>query len=243
MALKDLVAQKAALTEAAIEEIVASYVRYDVEEVEIIFTSEFGTLSNKAKILVYLSAQQGWQFVSDEATVLGVKPAALGENLGISGGTLRPTLKDLKDRQLIVSKGGSYFVRAASLEAIKSELQDRNAAPRPKTRKRSTSKPGTDGGVNVQTDGGEETEKPKARKTNSSSGGPREKFLDWVDKGYFDEERTLRDVQNRFHEVGIIIPQTSIPELLLRAVRNEMLKREKKKVGNKEVWVYQTSGG
>lgn len=58
--------------------------------------------------------------------------------------------------------------------------------------------------------------------------------------GFFDEGRTLSDVQTRFHEEAIIIPQTSIPSYLLKAVRDNRLSRRKEKLEGKERWVYRT---
>lgn len=243
MALKDLVAQKSALTEAAIEEIVSDYVRYDLDEHEIIFTPKVTTLSNKAKILIFLVAQQGWQFVSDEASALDAKPAVLEEILRIPGGTLRPTLKDLKDRHLLVSKSGSYSVRATSLDAIKAELSGSTSAVKPKPKKVQKTKSASDSQSDTEQEEAPKNQEPESKKGKKSSGsrnGASEKFSLWIKDGLFDEERTLSYVQKKFHEVGIIIPQTSISGRLLNAIRAGDLARTKKKVGGKEIWVYRT---
>jgi hypothetical protein len=236
MALKDLIAQKSALTEQAIETIVSDYVRYDIDEKAIHFTPAAVNLSNKAKVLIYLVALQGWPFVSDDAVATSAKPADLEQHLAIPGGTLRPTLKDLKDRHLIAVKDGAYSVRSAGLASIKAELDVANGSSSqapiritPRRRRQPTSPP----------DQIDELQRER-RKTRSGKGGNLSaKFEGWITAGFFAAPRTLSDVQKRFHEEGIIIPQTSIPGYLLKAVREERLARTEAEVRGRRVWVYQ----
>jgi len=240
MALKDLVAQKSALAEEAIEAIIKDYVRYDPEERDIAFTPEFAALGNKAKILVYLVAIQGWSFVVDEPVTVETKPADLDEKLGIPGGSLRPILKDLKDRHLVASKGAGYSVRASSLAAIQRELEQRAGAPAPTRRRKPTkrTKPATtdEGPAEV------EAPKPDAKGDRKRASGSDlgDTFRGWIAEGFFDTPKTLSAVQSRFHEEAILIPRTSIPKYLLTGVRTKSLSRVKEDVNGKQLWVYQT---
>jgi hypothetical protein len=122
MALKDLVAEKGALDEAAIERIVGPYVRYDVEAKEIIYTQTFAGLSNKAKILVYLVALQGWKFVTEDLLASDARPGDIEAATGIPGGSLRPTLRGLCDSHVLSERDSRYSVRATSLPIIEAEL-------------------------------------------------------------------------------------------------------------------------
>lgn len=235
MALKDLVAQKAALTEEAIEKIIADYVRYDTDEMEIAFTPGVAGLNKKAKILIYLVALEGWQFVVEEAVGTTAKPAELEETLGIPGGSLRPILKDLKDRHLVSVKSGAYSVRATNLESIHQEIE-RSSSPKPRVKKASKKS-------KTRSKAASES-KPKQSSTKRSAGKKNseisDKFDSWIKAGYFDTPRTARDVQDRFHKKAVIIQRTSIPQYLLKAVRNDQLERSKKDVSGKQVWAYQT---
>lgn len=232
MALKDLVAPKSALAEDAIEAIIKDYVRYDTDEHKIAFTPAAAALSNKAKVLLYLVALQGWPFVTDEPIATEAKPARIEEHVGVHGGTLRPLLKDLKDRHLIAVKAGGYSVRASSLTAIKQEF-DGAAAPttRQKTKARRAKATGS-----VAEKG---TKRREPRKPSGSKGGNlSERFNTWIDGGYFEQPRTLADVQKRFHQEALIVPATSIPVYLLGAVRAGRLQRVKEEVNGRRVWTY-----
>lgn len=236
MALKDLIASKASLAEDVIEQIVSNHIRYDTDHKQVAFTPEAHNLSNKAKILIYLVALQGWPFVMDEVVPVDAKPAEIEEHTGIPGGSLRPALKELKDRNIIIGRGGRYSVRAVALHTIQAELNGDSPAAktlRPRKNVRGTGEkgpvtrePGTNG---------------KKRTRGSSTSGLAERFQLWIDQGYFDEARTMADVQKRFHKEAIIVPQTSLPTYLLKAVRANQLTREKREVNGKTKWVYERS--
>lgn len=245
MALKDLIAQKAQLTEEAIEDILSAYARYDIEEREIVFTPEAVTLSNKAKILIFLVAQQGWPFVVDDAIDVEITPSYMEGLLGIQGGTLRPLLKDLKDRNLVISKSGKYSVRPSSMDAIKTELDEQRIAPRRvKKRVGKTSPIETnkrDNGSSNITPSPDQTSERTPRIARHGGRSPGKAFDELVNGGFFDDGKTLADLQKRFHERAIIINQSSLPRYLLKAIRDERLSRVRETIGAKQIWVYKTA--
>jgi hypothetical protein len=79
------------------------------------------------------------------------------------------------------------------------------------------------------------------RKVGGKTGNIAATFERWIDEGYFDEPRTLADVQKRFHKEAIMVPQTSLPGYFLGAVRKGRLNRDEVDVGGKTVWAYKTS--
>jgi hypothetical protein len=248
MALKDLVAEKSVLREGAIEEIVSDYVRFHPAEKAISFTPATDGLSNRGKVLVYLVALQGWPFVSEDKISVEAKPADIEQNVGIPGGTLRPILKELKDRHIIAEKGGRYFVRDASMTSIKAEIGSKNSSTQPSTARARTRR-----GRSNKPAAGAKAQKAEAEANGASGASKRfqrrkstnnmgERFQKWMDEGFFDTAKTLADVKDRFHKAGLIVPASSIPVYLLRALRSEKLEREKESRDGKDVWVYRTSG-
>jgi hypothetical protein len=88
-------------------------------------------------------------------------------------------------------------------------------------------------------DGSETETPPKKKKTRGSAGGSiGERFQAWIDEGYFDNAKTISEVRARFHREAIIVPLTSLPPYLLRAVRSGQLERDKQDVNGKTVWCY-----
>lgn len=238
MALKDLIASTSALTEEAVEALIKDYVRYDVEEKEIALLPAATRLSGKQKVLVYLVALQGWPIVAKgQAIPTAAKPAHIGERLSIAGGTLRPLLKELKDRHLIVAKSGAYSVRAASLADIKKEMDGQAPLRKPAKPRRSPTEKAKTADPKAAVPGQRKT---KSKTAPGKVGDLTEKFNGWIAGGFFEKPRTLGEVQERFHEQGDLVPRTSIPNYLLAAVRAKpaRLVRKKAEVDGKKVWVY-----
>ena len=129
MALKDLVGTKSALAEEAIELIVRNFITYDEEAREVVLTPDGMRLTNRAKLLVYLTALQGWPFVTKEPVPTDAKPADIEKATGIPGGSLRPVLKGLLEARLLVAQNSRYAVRTTSFAAINAELASPAAAP------------------------------------------------------------------------------------------------------------------
>jgi hypothetical protein len=243
MALKDLIASKSSLAEEVIEEIVGDFVRYDPDEKSVVFTPEAHGLSNRAKVLIYLVAIQGWPYVVDGEVPVDAKPAEIEEQTGVIGGSLRPTLKELKDRNIISEKSGRYSARSVGLQAIKAELNGDAPAkvqtrqkPRAKKAKASQSEPNVESTTVGADQGGKSNSKGNRRSVSRNGVG--ERFYGWIQDGYFDQPKTLSEVQAQFHNEAIIIPRTSLPSYLLKAVRDRKLTRAKATIGNKLVWTY-----
>jgi hypothetical protein len=223
MPLKDLVAKKSEIAESVIETIVSKYVRYYTDTLEIGFTPEGAELSSENKVLVHLVALLGWRYVTESPPVISTKPADLEKALGITGGTLRPLLKNLKDAHLISPSAEGYGVREGNLEAIAGVINgDKKPSRRKVAAAPKTAKPKKDGAT-----------------TKHSTGNPISPKLDaWIKEGFFKTPRTLRAVHERLHEHGVIVRQTSISGPLLKAVQQGRLTRRKISEDGKEVWAY-----
>lgn len=230
MALKDLVADTSKIDEEAIENIIANYIRYDPKAKKIIFTPEGGALKNNVKVLTYLVAVLGWQYVIDEAIIVATKPADLESVLAIPGGSLRPTLKALKDSHLVYVDDGHYKTQTANLQSIQKVIAGEKVAAK-QSRKPKTSKK-----EKVAPENGKEK---KAKK--STSGDLQPLMQKWISNGFFDDPKVIGDLKTKFHEHAVIVERTSLSGLLLRAVRDGSLTRSKIDNNGRSVWGYKKS--
>jgi len=229
MALKDLIADRGKITEEHIEKIVSKFVRYDPKAVEVIFTPEAMQLNNEAKVLLYLVSIAGWEYVLDEEPDIETNPQALQEVLGIPGGSLRPTLKKLRESNLVSVSNSRYSIRPANLESIGKIINGEKKPPKPskpsakKTKSQSTNSDGSN----------------KAASAKRGSGTPIKPSLErLLNDGFFQEYRTLRKVIERLHEQAIIAKTTSLSGPIAELVRNEKLERKKIEESGQQVWAY-----
>jgi hypothetical protein len=227
MPLKDLTVNTAELTEKWIEDIVAPYVNYDVEEKRIILRPSAASLPAKKKVLIYLVALRGWPFI-EEGVPTSAKPGQIGEALGIQGGSLRPVLKDLKDSNFVSVSGQSYSVSLAALSSVKEQVETHNG----RTRDRKT-------GTSAKRKKSTRNEGKASSKASSTSSRNREFFDREVAAGFFDEPKVLADVVERFHENGLTVHRGIISPLLLKAVRAGDLRRKKAEIKGRRVWAYE----
>jgi hypothetical protein len=65
-------------------------------------------------------------------------------------------------------------------------------------------------------------------------------FVELIREGFFREGRTMSQVRGALHAKGRIVKRTDLPPYLLKLVRSRQLKREKRTVGKREIWVYFT---
>lgn len=75
----------------------------------------------------------------------------------------------------------------------------------------------------------------KSRKTSKGSkGSPRTYMLELKSNGFFEEKRTIADIQRKLEELGHIYAQTSLSTPLLRLTRSKKLSRVKEN----DSWYY-----
>lgn len=233
MALKDLVASTSALTEETVEAIVANFVRYDTDETELVLLPEFTGLPHSHKILVFLSALHGWRFVVEGDTSISMKPSELEEKTGIPGGSLRPALRNLKQRKLLADKDGAYFVKPASLESIRKEIEGSESSMAKTLKPRRVVKAKAAAGSKPSPES-----KPQKVGKRGSSSNLQAKFDRLFNEDFFNSPRTLKELETRFHEEAVIVRKTSLPNLLLRGVVAGKLRRTKAEVNGRQLWVY-----
>jgi hypothetical protein len=84
----------------------------------------------------------------------------------------------------------------------------------------------------------EEIVKTKPLKRHVEEKGTEALLLALKDEEFFKEKRTISQIRDALHAKGKIVKLTDLPKYLLKLVRTNVLKREKKEIDKKKVWVY-----
>lgn len=234
MALKDLVVDRAALTEQAIENIVKTRAMYDATSREIVLAPSMHDMGPAQKILLYLVANLGWPFLDPTLLPLPAKPGDLERALGIPGGTVRRVLPELRSQRLVRSDDqANYEIQIANIEAVRRVIEgsEKPMAPR-RTSTGNRTQPVNE--VRQKVDGVAQKKTPGKR----PSGKLRSIIQELIDDGFFDQKRSVAHVSDRYRELGNMSPSRTISLQLLRAVRAKHLARHSTQ-GGKGGWEYQ----
>ncbi len=109
MSLQNLLVKQAEVEEDVVERVVAQYVKYS-DVGKILLGDHFGKLANTKKVAVYLVAKQGWKFIpGKEELAKGADNAELERELKLPGNTLRPVVKNLRDRGFVTSINAVHY--------------------------------------------------------------------------------------------------------------------------------------
>ena len=125
MPLRDLLVTEKAVTEELLESILSGYVKLAEDTRRAVLTPEGAKLPARARILLVLAARHAWRFVEPGAEQdLSLPLSEISEQTGLSGNTVRPTLKELKDKRIVESpRAGAYGLPPHSLSSVASELE------------------------------------------------------------------------------------------------------------------------
>jgi hypothetical protein len=64
------------------------------------------------------------------------------------------------------------------------------------------------------------------------------KLNNLISGNFFDQPKTINDVKNKLHQLGLIVKSTDLSAPLLKLIKKEVLDRDKKVINKKELWVY-----
>lgn len=116
--LEKLFIDEEEVSEDMLYDILAPYIRFGKKTNEIIPTNDFLNLKNKQKVLVIFIAIKAL-FMLGKREDDKASPKELEKLTGLKGNTIRPILKKLHDKRIILRDiKGKYFVPATSIPTI-----------------------------------------------------------------------------------------------------------------------------
>jgi hypothetical protein len=124
----------------------------------------------------------------------------------------KATLKLSDGTTVLIEGSPEEIARIMSLHST--TTQDQPSKPLPKTK----------------------TKKPKTtnKKSSQSATGPKLRIFELKSLGFFDEKKSIVDIQKKLEEQGHIYAQSSLSPALVRLVRGKDLRRVKED----KVWMY-----
>ncbi len=230
MALKNHTIDSTKVSEEQIETIIADRIKYDPKNQKVVLLPNARTLSNDRKILLYLVALKGWKFLIEKDTPPeDASPLEITHSTGIPGGSVRPILRGLEDRKIIVTHKGRYEIPSHNLSTIQTLLSKQDPiGPVVTKHSKADSK-------------SKSTKEAKAKRGSNNSNKPTlgEGFASLMEKKWFKGGKTINQLKEKLDEMTIFPPIEQLPWHLLNAYRKGNLTRSKQTTDGKKVWVYE----
>ncbi|MGE5297793.1 MAG: hypothetical protein ACM3KM_01370 [Acidobacteriaceae bacterium] len=226
MALTDHTIDSSKVSEELIESIISERVKYDPAKETVVLLPAARGMTNDKRILLYLAALKGWRFlIKENPPQESASPSGITKVTGIPGGSVRPLLRGLEDRKILITVKGKYEVPAHNLGRVRDIII------------------GTDKILPSQ--GGNHEKKGKIsnidkNRTFSNKPSASEAFNKLLQNKWFKDGRTLGELKNKLKEMAIIVPASQLPQYLLKACRGEnpLLNRKQETIEGKKLWVY-----
>lgn len=218
MALTDLIITNKALSEEIIENILKNRVELIREDNKIFLTRDSVGLSNRLKILLFLTGAKAWELI--DKTLLTFSPSELEADLNIQGNSIRPILKELTDNLFILNQNGKYRITPKGIYELETLLK-RNQ----------------ENIVDIESikrSNGKKT-KPQISSNQPSKAGSISELLA---NGFFDNPREASEIITELGRMGMTMKPTSLPAYLLPLVRKKIIIRDYKEKNKRKVWIY-----
>ena len=121
--LEDLLVDEKEINREILQELLSDYVRIGKQSGRLIPQKEFDKLTAERKVLVTLLSQHA-QYELEMAEAEWLTPATIGEQSGLKAGTVRPMVKQLKDKGVIEDDDGSYRVPTHGLARAQKYIEE-----------------------------------------------------------------------------------------------------------------------
>jgi hypothetical protein len=125
MAIKDLVISSANLLEDTVEKVVQEHFKYsDIGEI-LIVNKKFWELKGEERILRYLAAIAGRQFLDINTPEISLNNFDLSKNLNINYNSVRAHLSQLRSRGLIKTEKNKNSISTQGLHELLEKMEEK----------------------------------------------------------------------------------------------------------------------
>jgi len=127
MSIKDLVISSKDLLEGTVEAVVQDFFKYDEGGGILVVNKGFWKLKGEEKILRYLAAAAGRNFLDVNTPDLGLDNAQISSGLNMKNNSVRGHLSQLRTKGLVKTEKGKNYVTTQGLHDLLEEEDKGNA--------------------------------------------------------------------------------------------------------------------